>query len=662
MMEAGSTIDGRYCLVSLIGEGGMASVWRAEDQNLKRAVAIKLLYLGAQRDPSVAVEQFLREARIAAAVQHRNVIHTMDFGTTSEGVPYMVMELLQGETLAARMQREPALRVHEWIRIAEMMLRGLAAVHDAGIVHRDLKPQNIFLQRDSDGVYPKILDFGISRSSGSQQLASPITTQRGFVIGTPHYMAPEQACGDGQIDHRADLYSVGTILYEGLAGRLPFDADATPDLLRKIISSDPVALRELVPKNIELIAECVSQAMSRNRDERFGNARAFRNALTRAHELSFPSEVSSNRSELPMEPANLPNAAAPQNDVRAAWGDFEGLAGRAGARERKDASVPLAAAVQREPGGPLAASSRERKDVSVSLGTAGRREPSGAQMPGRRDPSGPLATSPRERKDASVPLGAAARRDPSGPLVTSPRERKDASVPLGAAARRDPSGPLVTSPRERKDVSVPLGAAARRAPSGSLVTSPRERKDASVPLGAAASGGGEPVPRARKLSSSQQDAVRAPVPDAAISYPGEGPMLGDNPLDAFAGSAAVSLELDYAPWQERRPEDAEVKEKQPVQQMAVAAAQREVPAATRSARTGSLGDANLWWLLPAVLLLLFVLFLLAPNLLSMAPPDDAAAQVREAESAATRGSSRVLQRQRVEVVPSARPEQRELVE
>ena len=282
MLVAGSTIDERYRLISLIGEGGMASVWRAEDYNLKRAVAIKLLYLGPQRDPASAVEQFLREARIAAAVQHRNVIHTMDFGTTQEGVPYMVMELLQGESLADRMMREPVLRVDEWVRIAEMTLRGLAAVHEAGIIHRDLKPQNIFLQRDSDGMYPKILDFGISRSSGQQQLASPITTQAGFVIGTPHYMSPEQASGEGQVDHRADIYSMGTILYEGLSGRLPFEAETTSDLLRRIVLSEPTPLRELVPTSVETIADCVSQAMARNRDERFSDARAFRAAAARA--------------------------------------------------------------------------------------------------------------------------------------------------------------------------------------------------------------------------------------------------------------------------------------------------------------------------------------------------------------------------------------------
>jgi serine/threonine protein kinase len=610
MLVAGSTIDQRYRLVALIGEGGMASVWHAEDYNLKRDVAIKLLYLPPQRDSSLANEQFLREARIAAAVQHRNVIHTMDFGTTSEGVPYMVMELLHGETLAERMQRDPLLRVDEWIRIIEMTLRGLAAVHEAGIIHRDLKPQNIFLQRDADGVYPKILDFGISRSSDSQQLASPIATQAGFVLGTPHYMSPEQAAGDVNVDHRADIYSVATILYEGLSGRLPFDADTTADLLRKIISSEPTPLRELCSEGAELICDCISQAMSRKRDERFGDARAFRTALTRAYELSYPTSVSVNRSALPIAP--VPKLA-PQNDVgRPAWGDFEGLGER-----RKDVSVPLAAA-RRDVSGPL-----PRRDVSAPVNVA------------------------RERKDVSVPL-ARERKEPSGPLTGS-RERKDVSVPL-ARERKDVSMPV----SGRKDVSMPVSG----------------RKDASAPLYAPGeplpAAGEQPVPqpRPRPQAKSQPE----PPPDAALSYPGEGPLLGDNPLDAFAGSAAVALELDFAPWQERRPEDAELKEKKPVQQVVPVVPQARVPTggdaqAQRAAAASARRDlSGLWWLLPFALLVLFCVFLLLPGLFSLAPPDPSAARAREAEAPATRGSTRMLKREKRELSPAARPERRELLE
>src|SRR5688500_11314319 len=133
-------IAGRYELQSLIGEGGMASVWRARDQTLERSVAVKLLFARDERDRDKLVKQFVREARIAASVQHRNVIHIVDFGTTEERQPFMVMELLEGETLGHRMHRDPRLALPEVVHIASLTLRGLAAVHDAGIVHRDLKP------------------------------------------------------------------------------------------------------------------------------------------------------------------------------------------------------------------------------------------------------------------------------------------------------------------------------------------------------------------------------------------------------------------------------------------------------------------------------------------------------------------------------------------
>jgi serine/threonine-protein kinase len=631
----------------------MASVWRAEDYNLKRAVAIKLMYFEAQRDPSSAVEQFLREARIAAAVQHRNVVHTMDFGTTSEGVPYMVMELLQGETLAARMQRDPQLRVDEWIRIAEMTLRGLAAVHDAGIVHRDLKPQNIFLQRDGDALYPKILDFGISRSLGADKLASPITTQAGFVLGTPHYMAPEQASGEGHVDHRADIYSVGTILYEGLSGRLPFDAEATMDLLRKILSSDPTPLRELVPKSVELIAECVSQSMARDPEQRFMDARAFRSALTRSFELSFPTSVSVNRSELPVAALNLadlPKVAATgpvvaQNDAtRPAWGDFEGLAAR-----------------QSSQGSPVA----RGQTGAMSAGRAS----SGAQVPVRAQ-SAPLAAAGAQapnraasgaqapQRAASAPLvsnraGSAPNRAPSGPLDL------DRVQPGQTVAERAPSPPLAagrTAPELAAAGPLP-GPKPKRAPSGPLV---RDSPAGSV----------DPV-RPRRVSSQQQEAVGQSVPDAAIAYPGEGALLGDNPLDAFAGSAAVALELDFAPWQDRKGDEVDPKERQknPVQQVVapVAPAARQslpnaAPAAPLRVAPVSRRSAAWWWLLPGALALLFGLFVLLPGLFSMAPPDQTEARAREAEAAATRGSTRVLQLRPTPAGPSNRPEERELLE
>src|SRR5262245_51083119 len=290
MLHEGAVIGGRYRLLTLIGEGGMASVWRAEDETLKRAVAIKVLFLRSHRDPQSVIDQFLREARLAASVQHRNVIHTVDFGVTEDHMPFMVMELLHGESLADRMLRSPALRMDEVVYIANLTLRGLAAVHEAGIVHRDLKPQNVFLQRDAEAMFPKILDFGISRSlvSGPQ---SAIATQQGLIVGTPEYMAPEQARGEADIDRRADIYAMGAIIYEGITGRVPFESGSLAELIVKIVTTRPPTLREVRADVPELISDCVAQAMSPDREERFADAAVFRRALSRAAERSFGSST-----------------------------------------------------------------------------------------------------------------------------------------------------------------------------------------------------------------------------------------------------------------------------------------------------------------------------------------------------------------------------------
>jgi serine/threonine-protein kinase len=345
VLNAGQTIAGRYLLVAPIGEGAMGAVWRAEDQTLKRQVAIKFLFVKAARDPQAMIDQFLREARIAASVQHRNVIQTVDFGTIDQFQPFMVMELLNGESLGDRFAREPPLSREQIIHIISLTLRGLAAVHDAGIVHRDLKPQNVFLQRDSDAVYPKILDFGISRSLESLgDRPSAIATQEGMIVGTPDYMSPEQARGEGNIDKRSDIYSMGVILYEGLSGRLPFEAETIGDLIVQIVTKDPPPLRAVCPDVPQSLSDLVTQCIAKQRDHRFADARAMRRALLAAAESALPPARRAAVSIPPPEvaghappppagaiepgraapPPTLPQAAAdPGRGVT--WGDFEGL-------------------------------------------------------------------------------------------------------------------------------------------------------------------------------------------------------------------------------------------------------------------------------------------------------------------------------------------------
>jgi len=286
----------------------MAAVWRARDLTLERPVAVKLLFARDERDRDKLVKQFVREARIAASVQHRNVIHIVDFGTTEEQQPFMVMELLEGESLGQRMHREPRLTVEELMHVASLTLRGLGAVHAAGIVHRDLKPDNVFLVRDGNaGLFPKILDFGISRSveprSGRR---SALTTQEGIIVGTPEYMSPEQARGLRNLDHRTDLYSLGVVLYEALTGRLPFNNEHVGDLIIQIVTAQVPSVHELNPSVPRAISDVVAKAMAREREARYADASEMQHALHVASAEVFPNMERITMSELPPSMAERP--------------------------------------------------------------------------------------------------------------------------------------------------------------------------------------------------------------------------------------------------------------------------------------------------------------------------------------------------------------------
>jgi serine/threonine-protein kinase len=296
----------RYRLDALIGEGGMANVWRAWDLTLQRPVAVKLLFARDARDEDALVKRFLREARIAASVQHRNVIHIVDFGTTPENQPFMVMELLEGETLAARLRRDKRLSVADTVQIANLTLRGLSAVHAAGIIHRDLKPDNVYLKAEGGVVYPKILDFGISRSiepaSGSR---SALTTRDGVIVGTPEYMSPEQARGMKRLDYRTDLYSMGVVLYEALTGRLPYRSENVGDLIIKIVTGIAPMVHELAPEVPVPLSEVVACAMSRNAGDRFTDANAMQEALLDAVTRALGARAVHALSDLPPQQMGL---------------------------------------------------------------------------------------------------------------------------------------------------------------------------------------------------------------------------------------------------------------------------------------------------------------------------------------------------------------------
>ncbi len=265
----GEILGSKYRLEETIARGGMARVWRATHVTLNRPVAVK--FIESWGDGDEPIERFLREAKVAASVRHRHVVDILDFGTSRNGEPYMVMELLEGEPLDQRLSRELP-EIDEFIDISTQMLSGLDAVHRAGIVHRDLKPGNVFLTSDEvDGVFARLLDFGISQG------VDEISAQQKVVIGTPEYMSPEQAFGE-PLDFRSDIYSVGVVLYEMLSGTLPFEHSEPQQVVELVAHKTPLSIKELRPDLPEL-CEVVDRAMAREPARRYQSAREMRQAL-----------------------------------------------------------------------------------------------------------------------------------------------------------------------------------------------------------------------------------------------------------------------------------------------------------------------------------------------------------------------------------------------
>jgi serine/threonine protein kinase len=284
----GVTVRGTYRILRALDQGGMGVVFEAEHVRLRRRVAVKVLAQHLTKDAH-ALARFNREAEIISQLQHPHVVQVSDFDTTEQGEPYLVMELLTGESLAARLDRERCLPIGDAVRIAHQVSSGLAAAHAAQIVHRDLKPANVFLTRVAgQGTVVKLLDFGISKRTG----AGKGLTGEYDILGTPDYMAPEQALGKtALVDHRGDQYALAVITFEMLAGRPPFTGTDVMEVLRQVIATEPPIIEELAPHVPPEAGEVLRRALSKHPDMRFGSITAFTEALLRACGASLPPPI-----------------------------------------------------------------------------------------------------------------------------------------------------------------------------------------------------------------------------------------------------------------------------------------------------------------------------------------------------------------------------------
>ena len=270
---------GNYRIVGVLGAGGMGTVYRAEHLVLGRPAAIKVLLPEHVHDRDVVTRLF-NEARAAAAVRHPGVVEVLDVGYLDDGGAYLLMELLPGTSLAARLAARGPLPEREALAIVRGIASVLVATHAQGVVHRDLKPDNVFLVPDPGapgGERVKVLDFGIAKVAEAHAL--PLHTRTGVVLGTPVYMAPEQCRGTGAIDHRADLYAVGCILLELMSGRPPFDGDGAGAVLGAHLHLAPPRLRGRVPHASAGAEALIERLLAKHPDDRVPSASALLGVL-----------------------------------------------------------------------------------------------------------------------------------------------------------------------------------------------------------------------------------------------------------------------------------------------------------------------------------------------------------------------------------------------
>ena len=356
----GEVLANRYQIEHRLGEGAMGAVYRAKHVKVGRPFAVKILHARLLDDAKVA-ERFEREAELAGRLRHPNLIGVVDVGET-HGRRYLVMDFAEGRDLAGLLSEAPmpAARV---INLTRQMLEGLYHAHEQGLIHRDFKPENVIVERDShDEEVPRIVDFGIAilREAGDSAAAPGRLTTNGLVLGTPHYMAPEQAVAD-PIDHRIDLFALGIIIYEMLCGKLPFDGSGA-EVARANLLLDPPPIARRVPfLEVDPLLEAFARRlMAKRRDERPATAKAARelldlitldpDAAARELDVAPDARLPSVTAPIPMRPiaaparARTPGPAA--DDGRGETGDTDEQA-MIGSREPEPEPEPEAPAVAR---------------------------------------------------------------------------------------------------------------------------------------------------------------------------------------------------------------------------------------------------------------------------------------------------------------------------
>jgi serine/threonine-protein kinase len=436
-LAPGAVVAGRYRLDRLLGRGGMGQVWAVTHEITQRTAALKLLNGPVDSRPDRR-RRFLREARAASSIHHPNVVTIHDFFELDDGTPVMLMDLLEGETFGARLNRDGPLSLRDTVDVLLPVVSAVGTAHAVGVIHRDLKPENVFLARSpGGGLDVRVLDFGVAKLSAAAEQAmneSAACTDTGALVGTPYYMSPEQCFGEAEVDHRTDIWSIGVMLYEALSGVRPIDGENVRRVLSRLLGEAITPIEVLVPNLPAPVVSLIGAMLSRDPTLRPRDLREVQSVLephatvtvqpfdaaTAERQVPLDSNPSSGRAgaravvavegtsdpeaatfeDVPVRPYRLPPsdrappATAPSPAPRRALGPW--LVGAAvafalaGVVVRHFASPPVAA----KPPTSVTAPPREAPpSVAVSPGPLEHAEP---------DPSPPVATSSSVRAPARV--------------------------------------------------------------------------------------------------------------------------------------------------------------------------------------------------------------------------------------------------------------------
>lgn len=405
MLEPGEVVAGRLRIVRVLGAGGMGAVYEVEHQVTKHRRALKLLHAQFAKNPAV-VARFLNEASAAGRIGNPHIVETFDGGQLESGEPYLVMEMLDGESLRDLLDAHGARSLEEAVDLLTQACVGIRAAHEAGIVHRDLKPDNLFVARGQEP-FVKILDFGVSKFDPELTGAQPLTSVGG-VLGTPHYMPPEQMRGE-EVGPSADVYALGVILYECLCGQRPFDAETLPHLSVLIHEGKPTPPSELRADLPPALDQVIRRAMATEPSHRYQTVAAFSESLQLAlspDHVDFATQLPNGESP---RRSGLPTAQPAVTDRPPAL-DAETLA--AAEPRRRSAAIYLALGVVGVLGLGAVALGVTRAPVGA--------EPQRAERPVPQDaPSTPAVTQTPPTASASPPPPPSAEASAAPPKLVS---------------------------------------------------------------------------------------------------------------------------------------------------------------------------------------------------------------------------------------------------